>query len=42
MGRPHTRWEDLVKKDVIVLGGGSDGPSGRLPEEEEYIYCTRI
>jgi len=22
--RPRKRWEDLVKKDVYALGGGSD------------------
>jgi len=24
LGRPRMRWEDLVKKDVSTLGGGSD------------------
>jgi len=24
LGRPRMRWEDLVKKDVSALGGGSD------------------
>jgi hypothetical protein len=34
LGRPKTRWEDLVKKDVKSLGGGTNGKERAMDREE--------
>jgi len=39
LGKLKTRWEDLVKKDVQSLGGGTNWKERAMDREEWRIGC---
>jgi hypothetical protein len=40
LGRPRLKWEDMVKKDVLTLNGGSDLKVRALDREVWRIGCV--
>jgi hypothetical protein len=39
LGRPKRRWKDLVKKDVELLGGGTNWKEKAMDREEWRNEC---
>jgi len=39
LGRPRMRWEDVIKKDVEQMGGGSNCRNLALDREEWKLGC---